>query len=152
MNAAASCPECQAAWVDGNACQAAFYQMLAWESEYAIYDVHHLLVLCYYLQHPSLYSPEALLGAQKLLVDFLIKGISPQQVRQRDRVEVDSGRRKFKIKGKPDSHGAYANPVAWSMTAVDVVARGVEVYQDNVKAWARAVYRDIQLSGNQLSG
>lgn len=146
MNAPAVCPECHALWVDGNACQAAFYQMLAWESEYAIYDVHHLLVLCYHLQHPSLYSPEGLRGAQKLLVDFLNNGLSPQQVRQRDRVEVDPGKRKFKIKGAPGSHGAYVNPVAWSMTAVDVVAGGVEAYQDNVKAWARAVYNNLRAS------
>ncbi len=39
---------------------------------------------------------------------------------------MDSGKRIFKIKGMPVSHGAYDHPVRWTMAAYDVIARGAE--------------------------
>ena len=109
------------------------------------------MVLCYHLQHPGLCSPEGLGGAKRLLVDFLVRGITPEEVRRRDRAAMDSGKRKFKIKGIPASHGAYNHPVHWTMTAVDVTAGGMERYRDNVKAWARSVLETLKASGNMPS-
>ncbi len=62
MALAARCPECETPWTNGHTCQGSFYQMLGWESERpsVLGEVHHLMVLCYHLQHPSLYSPEGL--------------------------------------------------------------------------------------------
>jgi hypothetical protein len=143
------CPECGAAWADGNACTEAFHQMLFWEAEDpALGVVHHLTVLCYHLQHPSLYSPETLNGAKQLLIDFVERGVSPQTVRQRDRTKLDSGNRSWKIKGTAGSHGAYSNPIRWSMTAPDVTARGMEHYQENVRAWAQSILTSMRDSHN----
>ena len=56
-----------------------FNELLAWEADNPAYaqEVHHLTVLCYHLQRPSLYSPEGLAGAKGLLVDFVEGGLSP---------------------------------------------------------------------------
>ena len=146
--ASPTCPDCGADWSSGLTCQDAFYQMGAWELDHQIYAVHHLMVLCYHLQHPGLYSPEGLAFSQDLLVDFVEKGISPAEVRRRDRSRVDSGSRTWKIKGTPASHGAYSRPVRWTMTAGEVVAAGLAAYEDSVRAWASSVLADLRASGN----
>jgi hypothetical protein len=142
------CPECGAAWSEGLLCQDYFHQMLAWEIENPpLGEVHHLTVLCYYLQHPGLYSPEGLAGAKRLLADFLVRGLSPGQVRRRDRTALDSGKRKYRIAGSPDAHGAYTRPILWTLTAADVVAGGPNAYRDNVRAWAHSILEALQSSG-----
>lgn len=148
MEATYRCPECRADWSGGQTCADHFHTLLAWEWEHQLLDVHHLLVLCYHVQHPSLYSPDGLRYSQGLLVEFVEQGISPQQMRQRMSKEVDSGSRQFRIKGTPDSHGAYAFPVEWSMAAADVVAAGVGQYYESVRAWAAGVLQSLRVSGN----
>ncbi len=134
------CPECGAAWNDGQTCEDDFHQMLYWEAEYPQYgEVHHLMVLCYHLQHPSLYSPAGLNEGRRLLAEFVERGASPDEVRRRNRARVDSGKRTWKIKGTANSRGAYNPPVVWTMTARDVVAGGADQYCDNVRTWARSV-------------
>jgi hypothetical protein len=138
------CPDCGAVLTDGQPCETYFHQMLFWEAEYpAIWEVHHLMVVCYYLQHPHLYSPDGLKFSAGLLADFVARGISPQEVRQRDRDKVDSGKRDFKIKGKPGSQGRYENKPPWTLTAGDVVAGGIDRYIDNVRAWAKSMYEAL---------
>ncbi|MCL4875478.1 MAG: hypothetical protein KJ064_02415 [Anaerolineae bacterium] len=136
------CPECGAA---GGTCQDYFHQLLFWEAEYPAFgEVHHLMVLCYHLQHPSLYSPEGLDAARQLLTAFLERGMTPDEVRRKYRSQVDSGQRTWKIKGNPDSHGAYVQPIQWTMTAADVVAGGAASYCENVRAWARSVFEALK--------
>jgi hypothetical protein len=142
------CPECASDWSNGITCRDHFEQMLAWELEYPeVNTVHHLTVACYHIQHPSLYSPEGLRGAIHLLAEFLDSGITPLEVRQRDRQKLDSGVRKYKIKGTPASHGGYPSPVPWTMTADDVIAGGPAQYDQNVKKWARSVLDALRTSG-----
>ena len=134
------CPECGAEWHNGEACQDYFYQMLFWEAENPDYGiVHHLMVLCYNLQHPSLYSPEGLREAITLLHDFLERGLTPAQVRKRNRSVLNSSTRTFNITGTPASPGRYDHPITWTMTAADVLERGMDNYCDNVRTWARSV-------------
>ncbi len=143
------CPECGATWKDGQTCQDHFHQMLFWENENPGYgEVHHLMVLSYYLQHPSLYSPEGLDNAMHLLADFLDGGVRPEEARQRSRSQVDSHRRTWKIKGTPTSAGSYRHPIPWTMTAVDVTARGAGNYRESVRLWARSVLDAIQSSNS----
>jgi hypothetical protein len=115
--------------------------MLFWEAENPADGaaVHHLMVLCFHLQHPCRYSPDGLSEARRLLAEFVERGASPGEVRQRNRSRVDSSRRKWKIAGTPVSHGSYDPPIRWTMTAADVVAGGAEHYCDNVRAWARSI-------------
>jgi Family of unknown function (DUF5946) len=146
------CPECRAVWRDEKTCQDHFYQMLFWETENQGYgEVHHLTVLCYHLQHPSLYSPQGLSAALHLLADFLEPGLTPDTMRKRNRAVVDSGRRTWKIKGTADSHGAYNRPIQWTMTAANVIENGVDNYRDSVRAWANSIYEVLEASGN-ISG
>jgi hypothetical protein len=105
-------------------------------------------VLCYYLQHPSLYAPAGLNEARRLLATFLVDGLSTEEVRRRNRDRVDSGKRQWMIKATPSERGTYANPVSWTMTASDVTARGVDRYCESVRAWANSVYESLQASGN----
>ncbi len=149
-NTASRCAECGAILLDEKSCEDHFHQMGIWEFENpsVIPEVHHLMVLCYHLQHPSRYSPEGLRGAKSLLVDFLERGVTPSDVRRRDRSKLDSGNRKFKIRGTPSSYSAYEHPVQWNMTATDVTASGADNYSASVKKWARSVLDDLRLSGN----
>ncbi len=142
------CPECGAAWPDGQTCVDAFHTLGFWEMDGGLLDVHHLMVLCYHLQHPSLYSPEGLASAMRLLAEFVDGGVTPQAVRRRNAKSLDSGARRHKIKGTPASHGAYAHPVAWSMTVADVVAAGMDRYYDSIRAWARSVLESLGEAGN----
>ncbi len=141
------CPECGAEWHDGKTCQDHFHQMLVWESEHSLLEVHHLMVLCYHLQHPSLYSPEGLREARRLLAEFVERGTSPQEVRRLNRSRVDSGKRDWKIRATATSHGSYSRPIRWTITAADVIAGGPERYYENVRKWARSVHQDSRDGG-----
>ena len=147
MTTVEHCPACGAAWREGVTCEGHFHQMLVWESEDpALWVVHHLMVLCYYLQHPHLYTPEGLAFAQQLLVDFVVEGITPEESRRRNRAKVDSRNRTWKISnGLP---GFYQHPVAWPLIAADVTAGGMTGYCAGVRAWAQAVYEALVASGN----
>jgi hypothetical protein len=142
-----TCPECGARWQGTRTCTDDFHLLLGWELAYLVYDVHHLLVLCYHLQHPSLYSPQMLQRAPQMLVDFVEGGISPQQMRQRIAISVDSGVRAFKIKGTAQQHGAYARPIHWQRRMGDVVDGGLDAYVPNVQAWAALVLADLRATG-----
>ncbi len=135
--------------VEGTSCIDHFYQMLAWENEKPEnLQVHNLTVLCYYLQHPSLYSPEGLEYAKGLLVDFVDKGLSTQEVRRQNRDRVSSSVRQFKVTATPQSFGVYVHPVHWSLTAADVTAGSVDTYCEKVRAWAASLLEELKRSGN----
>jgi hypothetical protein len=136
-------------WADGQTCESYFHQMLFWEAEDPVLGkVHHLAVLCYYLQHPHLYSPEGLRWAVQLLVAFVEQGAAPAEMRQRERDKLASDKRAWKIAATSAAQGGYANPVAWTMTAADVVAGGATGYIANVEAWAASMLTALRASGN----
>lgn len=138
---ASACPECGAPWSGVVTCRDHFYQFLYWENEDpSVVSVHHLMVLCYHLQHPSLYSPDGLAHARMLLHEFVANGVSPQEMRHRQRAAVDSGQRGWKVKGTPGARGAYDRPIPWTMTAADVAAGGLGSYVENIRAWAQSIY------------
>ena len=127
--------------------------MLAWEQENPGYGVvHHLMVLCYHLQHPSLYSSEGFSGAIRLLDDFVGRSLSPEQVRKRDRAVVDSSKRTWKIKGTPAAHGVYDRSVHWTMTAANVIEKGVGNYCESVRDWARSMHDALKSAGMLAAG
>jgi hypothetical protein len=140
-----TCPQCLSRLAPGVSCEQHFHQLLIWESEYPelTLPVHHLMVLCYHLQHPGLYSPQGLEYGKALLKDFVKNGKSPQEVRKTSRVEVDSGNRNWKITGTPESRGSYPQAMNWQSTISEIVAGGVENYIPNVKAWAQGTYNTL---------
>lgn len=138
------CPECGAAWADGRTCADDFHQLLFWENERPeLGEVHHLMVLCYHLQHPSLYSAEGLAHARRLLTQFVEVGLSPAEVRQRQRAAVDSGGRGWSITARPGNRGEYERLPAWEVRARDVVEGRPDHYLENVRRWAGAIVRDL---------
>lgn len=149
MEAQNRCPECGASWRDDLTCQDHWYQALAWESEYPdkTLAAHHLLVLCYHLQHPHLYSPQGLEEAQRLLAAFVQEGMTPAEARRRQRDAVDSGRRAWKITGTPTSYGAYTHPIQWPMTMGDITSGDLDGYIARVQAWARSTLEALKTSG-----
>ncbi len=149
MDVQQRCPECQAVWAGDKTCQDDFYQMLFWENEYPGHGiVHHLMVLCYHLQHPSLYSQDGLAYSKGLLVDFVEKGLPPEQVRQRAREGVDSRNREWKVTSRSSAPGSYQHPVNWSMVAADVVAAGPDQYIEKVRDWAQKTLDDLRQTSN----
>ncbi|MDX2163027.1 MAG: DUF5946 family protein [bacterium] len=142
------CAECGAALKNGGACIDHFHLILGWELTEQLYDVHHLAVLSYFLQHPALYSPEGLPSAIGQLVDFVEHGVTPQQMRQRIAAAVDSGTRSYRIAGTPAHHGAYAHVVTWQVRVDDVVRAGVERYYASVQRWAASILDSLRQSGN----
>jgi hypothetical protein len=141
------CPDCGADWSDGQTCTDHFHMMAYWELEYLLYDVHHLMVACYHMQHPHLYSPETLEAMKTMLVQFVEHGVTPQQMRAQIREQVDSGVRKHKITGTPEHHGRYAHSIVWTMTAADVVAAGIDKYYESVWAWAHSMIAALREAG-----
>jgi hypothetical protein len=154
METAERCPECGAAWRDDLTCQDHFHQILSWESEYPDQTraVHHLLVLCYYLQHPHLYSPQGLEGAKQLLVAFVEEQATPDEVRRRQRGAAGSGIRAWKITGTPAAHGAYARPIQWPITVVEVTAGDLVGGNARGLAWARAAVVALEASEEVRDG
>ena len=116
-----TCPECGIRWVDDQTCEGYFHMMGFWELDHQLYDVHHLMVLSYYLQHPSSLSQQWLVGAKQQLIAYLEQGVTPQEMRKRITPQVDSGTRDYKIRATADLTAHYQHPINWSMTAKDVV-------------------------------
>lgn len=143
------CPECGAAWDADMTCETYFHQMLFWEHENPANGVvHHLMVLCYYLQHPTLYSQDGVNVGKGLLTAFIKEGRSPAEMREANRDKVNSKNRDWKITARPDDKGAYANPVIWTLHAADVVRHGEPRYVESVREWAQAAYGDLVATEN----
>ena len=143
------CVECQAEQTESRTCADAFHQALAWDFEDPrAGSIHHLTVLCYHLQHPSLYSPEGLQYAMALLVEFLEMQKSPKEVRRHNSEIVQNNRRNWRITGSQSMKGAYKTPPTWTMNIQNVVAEGLENYPERVRTWSQSVLRALRDSGN----
>jgi hypothetical protein len=123
--------------------------MLYWEAERPeLGVVHHLMVLGYHLQHPHLYSAAGLAHAKGLLVDFVERGVGTEEMRRKQGSRVASDKREWKVTARPGDEGSYPQPVAWSVTAADVVAGGMDGYVANTQRWAAAILQDLKLANN----
>lgn len=143
------CSECGAPLASGRTCADDFHQLLFWENERpALGEAHHLLVLCYHLQHPSLYSAEGLAHARQLLADFVAGGLSPEEARRRQRAAVASGNRHWSVTAREGNRGQYARRPDWSMTVGDVVAGSIDNYVANVRAWASHIHQVLVQEGS----
>ncbi len=147
-----TCPECGAKHPSPNqTCNDDFNTLLAWETEdESRWAVHHLSVLSYHLQHPSIYSQEGLEGAIKLLTEFIETNITPEQVRRREKDRLNANRRRFKVTSDDGSRGTYKHPIVWPMTTADVVALGPQNYVQNVNTWAMSIYNTLKATDNLL--
>lgn len=144
------CPSCGAPIPDGGACHESFDLLLSWEWEYQMQDVHHLLVACYHIQHPHLYSQEGLAGALDLLRRWVVEGEYVFDVRESIRGGVSNSQRDYPITARPDNIGAFHQPIAWTMTAADVVAAGPDRFYDSVCAWAAGMVEALRSAGEMV--
>jgi hypothetical protein len=143
MTATNPCPECQ-----GSSCQEHFHTLLYWENADPRRGVvHHLTVLVYHLQHPSLNSAKGLEHGLGLLVQFVEGGASPQEMRRQQRQAAASAQRKWAITSRPNDQGAYPVPVRWRMRVEDVAAGSTDNYVYNVEKWARLALEDLRAAG-----
>jgi hypothetical protein len=138
-----SCPECRAEWRDGLTCRTCAEQMQVWDFEHwdIAGKVHDLSGLCYHVQHPSLYSSEALAEAISLLADYVERGIQPASAMRRSQDRYRSRTWSWKPRDVPAS---YDHPILWTMTAPDVVRGGFDGYPARVRAWALSIYRSLR--------
>lgn len=146
MSSPRTCPECGAPWPPGMTCEDHFHLLLFWEWEYDLQEVHHLMVLCYHLQHPSLYSPEALREGRELLARFVEEDASPVQVRRDMQAAMASGGREWRVRGRPEAHGSYEQ-VEWTTTIADVAEAGPGRYYESVREWACSVHEALKVAG-----
>ena len=134
------CPECGAAWTEGQNCEEIFHTCLALEFTDPAYGaVHNLTVPAYYLQHPSLLSRKGWEEMRATLSGFLVAGVSVGEMRRRGKETMDSGRRDFSLRqGEPmDLTG-----IVWSRTIGDIRLDDAESYRADIRNWAQAVLDD----------
>jgi len=144
------CPECGAPLEGVESCRDYLNEMIKWDFEdfTGVGKVHHLTVLSYNLQHPSVYSPKGLEDAKNSLKEFLAHPESFHAHDLRNRKALASDVRDWKIAGTPQDHGTYTQSPVWGMRASDVVKGGLNNYVENVKRWGQSVLDSLLESGN----
>jgi hypothetical protein len=145
----ATCPDCGASLALSETCETNFFQMLYWENEFPEYgeQVHHLIVLCYHVQHPGLYSKDGLAFGLALLDEFVNRGATPQRMGKHIRSSMVQRGRKLRVGGTAENHGEYPTPITWSFTTADVIREGHQAYCLNVQRWAEAILADLEGQG-----
>ncbi len=136
--------------MDVETCRDYLNEMITWDFQdfSGVGQIHHLTVLCYQLQHPSLYSQRGLEDAKSFLVEFIDKNVSFEEHDKRNRENLSSSVRKWKITGTPEDYGKYKSKVDWKITAGDVARTGLSDYVENVKKWSRSIIDTLRESGN----
>jgi hypothetical protein len=143
------CPECKAPLISVKSCQDYFNQMLAWDFEdfKGAGRLHHLTVLCYYLQHPSHYSPEGLKEAVTILKKAIENTLSDKKLYQEESEVFSSSKRTWNVTGTSKNYGKYSSVIKWTITVSEVVKDGVIKYPEHVQQWANAIYSDLKTAG-----
>lgn len=144
------CTECGALLENVQECRVYLNEMIKWDFEdfNGVGKIHHLTVLCYNLQHPSVYSEKGLEDAKQSLQKFLH---NPQAFKAHDesnRKKLASDIRDWKITGTTEDHGEYLIKPCWTMSASDVLKGGLGVYMKNVEKWSQSVLDSLKSSGN----
>lgn len=131
------CPECGAAWSAQDNCVERFGRFMGLEMTDPQYGaVHHLTVPAYMLQHPSQLSLRGWEEERNLLRQFLLEGVTPQQVRARGR-QYDSGVRTWSLRKGPRLE--LPTGFRWTSTIMSVDESSPEQYSQDIQRWARHV-------------
>ncbi|GIK74587.1 MAG: hypothetical protein BroJett021_35750 [Chloroflexota bacterium] len=138
-----TCPQCGARLPSNDSCQQRFDQCMAleYESPAAFGTVHHLTVTCYMLQHNA-YARDAWLQARTMLAQFVRDDVTPAEMRQKNRSQLDSGQRAGHI-----NRGAKLtefDTIRWTSTIADVRFDDCEIYCADVARWALSVLADTE--------
>lgn len=146
---AAMCPECGARVPAEGRCRDRFDLCIALEFENpdAFGAVHHLSVLSYMLQH-NVYSRAVWFEARDMLAGFLRDGVTPEEMRRRNRTRFDSAQRAWRV--TRGSRFAEFDSIVWSRTIADIRLEDPAVYCADVKAWAASILEDTEGSLNEF--
>jgi hypothetical protein len=138
-----ACPECGGQTVPGMSCDAKFHECLAMEFTDPGYgSVHHLTVATYMLQHSSKLSRQGWVEMRQVLKTFLVEKKDPADVRRKNKANVDSGKRSWKITsgdGVP-----WLGKFRWTKTIVNVNTEEAVGYSSDVMQWALAALADAE--------
>ena len=137
------CPLCGAEYPAGESCQDRFSRCMAleYENPAAYGAVHHLTVTCYMLQHNA-YSREVWLEARKMLSQFIQGGVTPADMRKRNRSRFDNAHRAWSVtKGARLSE---FETIVWSCTIADLRLDDPETYCSDVRLWAIRILSDTK--------
>ena len=138
------CPECGAESTPEMNCETVFNDCLAHEFvDPDFFEVHHLTVAAYMLQHSSRLSDLGWLATRQLLREFLIEKKSPSQIKKQNEKIVENGKRNWKI---TSSNGlALIDRRVWKKTIMNISLIDSAHYRDTIIAWACAVLTDSEL-------
>lgn len=144
------CLECGALLEAGKTCQEYVNQLITWDFQdfLGVGQVHHLTVLSYNLQHPSIYSEKGLENAKRSLSNFINEPMAYSKHGAEDLKNLASNIRKWKIRSTADSKGLYSVKPDWKMNVVDVEKGGLSNYVKNVKKWSSSILKSLKESGN----
>ena len=144
------CEECGAPLPPGESCRDYLNQMIVWDFDdfTGVGQIHHLTVISYNLQHPSLYSRKGLEYAKTSLLEFSKNPTAYTKHGMHDLKTLSSDVRDWKITGTAADHGNYEEKPVWTMRASDVVAGGLGNYVENVKRWSSSIIEALEKSGN----
>lgn len=140
------CALCGGEFPAGEQCRDRFDLCLALEFENPVTygAVHHLTVPCYMLQHNG-YSREGWLEVRKMVAQFVEEGVTPAEIRKRNRARLDSRQREWSITKGPKL--AEFDTITWSRTIADVRLDDPQTYCADVERWAESVLADAEAAG-----
>ncbi|MGA9190946.1 MAG: DUF5946 family protein [Anaerolineales bacterium] len=134
------CPRCGAQLPDTESCQNRFDLTQTKElGAPEFYQVHHLSVPCYMLQHNT-YSAEGWLAVRELLKQFVFQGLSAEEARRQNREMMDTGHRTWSLRKGPKLQDV--DKIRWHLTVADVRQDSAEHYCADVRRWAISVLTD----------
>lgn len=139
-----TCPLCGAKLNDSISCELIFNQFLSLEfANTAFGKVHFLTVACYMIQH-QLYSDEGLIWIEEQLRAYFEEGITTDQIRNQNRLNLSQSQRKWKV--VRDSLTPQTKIQNWSMTIVDVANQydGPVSYCELISKWAKFTLEEMR--------
>lgn len=150
MSEKSICNECGSVLAENKECRDYINEMIMWDFEdfNGVGKVHHLTVLSYNLQHPSVYSQKGLENAIISLEEFLFNPKSFSKHDEINRINLSSNVRDWKITGTLNEHAKYKFKPTWSIVASDIVNAGLDEYTKNVEKWGESVLQSLKNSGN----
>ncbi len=136
-----TCPECGAPEVDGLTCWQQLAAIGAWEfQDPELLAEHFLTVACYNLQHPAMFTEEALAGLRSAFIDHIDKGLPVEEIRRRA-ARAYEGKKRV-LKRESERHPVLRQ---WRLTIADVyISDKPEGAAERVRRWAAAVYSELR--------
>ncbi len=129
------CKDCKRVLENFVPCAELYHHFLGKEvSDPDFWQVHHLTVLTYSIQHPTFLTKNGRLEMQKMLKRFIVDGLSPQQARQQFRPFVSNQNRTWKI--TTENVDAPSPTTQWHMTIGQIRVDNSEHYCEDIRKWA----------------